>query len=165
MATESSHWYIMGKTAFSVTVNRIFIRPAGNEDRHKILDEFEVGVGQTFHYGVIRPWVSPLTLYGKNGVSIFSQLLWIQSSSNLQVTRTCRTSSNFGHIWPVILELRALERWKKWCLQLFSVTFDWIFVRLAGNEDRHKSSREFDFRLEPIIHFGVISQEDGNVFP
>ena len=28
---------------------------------------------------------------------------------------------------------------KKWCLQLFSVTFDWIFVKLAGNEDRHKS--------------------------
>ena len=61
---------------------------------------------------------------GENGVSIFSQLLWtwwILSSSNVQEMRTgikSRTSSTFGHIWPVILELYALERWKKWCLQL-----------------------------------------------
>ena len=111
----------MGKNVlrvFSVTFNRIFVKLAGNEDRHKISDEFEFGLGQTFHYGVIRPWVFPLTLNGENGVSNFSQLLWIQSSSNLQVMRTgikSRTSSNFGRIWPVILKLQALERWKKWC--------------------------------------------------
>ena len=55
-----------------------------------------------------------------------------------------------------ILELRALERWRKWCLQLFSVIFDWIFVKLAVNEDRHKSSNEFEFGPDRIIHFGVI---------
>ena len=65
-------------------------------------------------------------------------------------------SSNFGRIWRVILELRALEWWKKICLQLFSVTFDWIFVKLAGNEDKHKSSNEFEFGPDRIIHFGVI---------
>ena len=130
---------------------------------HKISDECEFTPGRTFHYGVIRPWAFPLTLNGENGVSIFSQLLWIQSSSNLQVTMTgikAWTSSNFGRIWLVILELHALERWekkkkkkkkrkRKSCLQLFSVTFDWIFVKLAGNEDRHKSSNEFEFgRIE-----------------
>ena len=31
-----------------------------------------------------------------------------------------------------------------------------IFVKLAGNEDRHKSSNEFEFRPDRIIHFGVI---------
>ena len=79
------------------------------------MDEFEFGPSWTCHYGVIRPWLFPLTLNGKNGVTIFSQLLWIQSSLKLQVTRTgikSRTSSNFGHIWPIILELCALELWK-----------------------------------------------------
>ena len=83
----------------------------------------------------------------------------IQSSSNLQETRTgikSWMSSNFGHIWPVILELHALEWWKRWCLQLFSVTFDWIFVKLAVNEDRHKSSNKFEFGPDWIIHFEVI---------
>ena len=67
-----------------------------------------------------------------------------------------RTGLNFGRIWLVILELPALQRWKKWCLQLFSVTFDWVFVKLAGNEDRHKSSNKFEFGSDRIIHFGVI---------
>ena len=125
-------------------------------------------MSQTFRYGVIRPWAFPLTLNGENGVSIFSQLLWIQSSSNLQVTRTgikSQMSWNFGRIWPVILELRALERWKKWCLQFFSVTFDWIFVKLVGNEDRHKSSSELEVGPDRIIYFGVICLERGIFFP
>ena len=108
----------------------------------------------------MRPWAFPLTLNGENGVSIFSQLLWIQISSNLQEMRTgikSRTGLNFGRIWPVILELTALQRWKKKrCLQLFSVTFDWVFVKLAGNEDRHKSWNKFEFGSDRIIHFGVI---------
>ena len=154
---------------FSVIFNKIFVKLAGNEDRHKISDEFEFGSGRTFHYWVIRPWAFPLTLNGENGVSIFSQLLWIQSSSNLQVTRTgikSPTSSNFGWIWPIILELHALEQWKKKrCLQLFSVTFDWIFVKLAGNEDRHRSSNEFEFGPDRIIHFGVICPWAWKFFP
>ena len=63
---------------------------------------YEFSLYQTFN----------LTLNGENGVSIFSQLLWIQSSSNLQVTRTgikSWTSLNFGRIWPVIFELHVLE--------------------------------------------------------
>ena len=96
---------------------------------------------------------------GKMMSPSFLKLLWIPSSSNLQVTRTgikSQWSSNLGPIWPVILELHALERWKKLCLQLFSVTFDWIFVKLAGNEDRHNSSNKFEFGSDRFIHFGVI---------
>ena len=76
-----------------------------------------------------------------------------------------RTSSNFDHIWPVILELRALERWKKLCLQLFLVTFDWIFIKLAGNKDSHKSLNEFEFGPDRIIHFGVIRPWARKIFP
>ena len=57
----------------------------------------------------------PLTYNGENGVSTFSRLLLIQSFLYLQVTRTCmtsRTSSNCGQIWPLTMELAALERLK-----------------------------------------------------
>ena len=40
---------------------------------------------------------------------------------------------------------------KKRCFQLFSVTFDKIFIKLSGNEDRHKSSNEFEFGPDRII--------------
>ena len=57
----------------------------------------------------------PLTYNGENGVSTFSRLLLIRSFLYLQVTRTCiksRTSSNFGQIGPLTMELAALERLK-----------------------------------------------------
>ena len=63
----------------------------------------------------------PLTYNGENGVSIFSRLLLIRSFLYLQVTRTCiksRTSSNFGQIGPLTTELTALERKKKFPIDL-----------------------------------------------
>ena len=57
----------------------------------------------------------PLTYNGENGVSTFSRLLLIRSFLYLQVTRTCiksRTSSNFGQIGPLTMELAALEHLK-----------------------------------------------------
>ena len=55
----------------------------------------------------------PLTYNGENDVSTFSRLFLIRSFLYLQVTRTCiksRTSSNFGQIGPLSMELAALER-------------------------------------------------------
>ena len=43
----------------------------------------------------------------------------------------------------------------KWCLQASSFIFYQIFVKLAGNQDRHKISDEFKFRPDRISHFGV----------
>ena len=57
----------------------------------------------------------PLTYNGENSVATFSQLLLIRSSLYLQVTRTCiksGTSSNFGQIGPLTMELTALEHKK-----------------------------------------------------
>ena len=61
------------------------------------------------------------------------------------------------------MELAALERLKishrlimgKWCLQASSFIFYWIFVKLAGNQDRHKILDKFEFRLNQISHFVV----------
>ena len=36
-----------------------------------------------------------------------------------------------------------------------SFIFDRIIIKVAGNQDRHKSSNEFDFGLDQNTHFGV----------
>ena len=99
----------------------------------------------------------------ENGFSTFSRLLLIEIFLYLQVTRTCiksRTSSNFGYIGPLTTELPALERLKtshrlilrEWCLHASSFIFDRIIIKVAGNQDRHKSSVEFILgRIRPLI--------------
>ena len=37
----------------------------------------------------------------------------------------------------------------KWCLHASSFIFDGIIIKVAGNQDRHKSLDEFDF--EPLV--------------
>ena len=82
----------------------------------------------------------------------------------MQVTRTCitsRTSSNFGQIGPFTTELAAPEHLKishrlimgKCYLHASSFIFDRIIIKVAGNQDRHKSSDEFDFGPDQTTHF------------
>ena len=44
----------------------------------------------------------------------------------------------------------------KWCLHASMFIIDWIFVKLAGNRDRHKISDKFEFWPDQTCHFGVI---------
>ena len=108
----------------------------------------------------------PLTYNGENDVSTFSRLFLIRFFLYLQVTRTCiksRTSSNFSQIKPFTMELAALERLKishwlimgKCHLQASAFIFDRIIIKVAGNQDRYKSSDEFDFGPDQTTHFGV----------
>ena len=53
-----SHRLIMGKCclhASSFIFDQIIIKVAGNQDRHKSLDEFDFGPDQTTHFGVTCP--------------------------------------------------------------------------------------------------------------
>ena len=114
---------------------------------------------------------SPLTYNGENDVAIFSRWFLIRSFLYLQVTRTCiksQTSSNFGQIGPLATELAALEFWNishrlimgKWCLHTSSLIFDQIIIKVAGNQDRHKSLDEFDFGpLVSMAHLYVFRNE------
>ena len=43
----------------------------------------------------------------------------------------------------------------KWCLRASSFIFDRIIIKVAGNQDKHKSSFEFDFGLKQTTHFGI----------
>ena len=44
---------------------------------------------------------------------------------------------------------------RKWCLHSSSFIFDRIFIKVAGNKDRHKSFVEFNFGSHQTTHFGV----------
>ena len=43
----------------------------------------------------------------------------------------------------------------KCCLHASLFIFDWIFIKVAGDQDRHKSLVEFDFGTNQTTHFGV----------
>ena len=66
---------------------------------------------------------------------------------------TSRTSSNFSQIGPLTTKLAALEVLTishrlimgKWCLHASSFIFDRIIIKVAGNQDSHKSLNEFNF--------------------
>ena len=107
----------------------------------------------------------PFTYNGENDVSTFSRLFLIRSFLYFQVTRTCiksRMSSNFGQFGRLTTELAALERLKnfpytmgKWCHHASSFIFNRIVITVAGNQDRHKSTDEFDFGPDQTTNFGV----------
>ena len=45
---------------------------------------------------------------------------------------------------------------RKWCLHASSFIFDQVVIKVAGNQDRHKSSDEFDFgSLVSMAHLYV----------
>ena len=103
---------------------------------------------------------------GEKNVYTLTPSVLIQSSSNLQVMRSginAQNCLNFGQIGPLPLELNAIECLKIshrliigiWCRQASTFIFYRIFVRLAGNQDRHKISEEFKFAPNRISHFGV----------
>ena len=61
------------------------------------------------------------------------------------------------------MELAALECLKmshrlimgKCCFHASSFILDRIIIKVAGNQDRYKSSNEFDFGPNQTTHFGV----------
>ena len=91
---------------------------AGNEDMHKISEEFEFQPDRTTDYGVSCPWASkkfPIDLQWENGVSMLARTFLIKSSSKLLVATTgikACTSLISGWIRLLTLELLALE-WRK----------------------------------------------------
>ena len=43
----------------------------------------------------------------------------------------------------------------KWCLHASSFILDQIIIKVAGNQERHKSLVEFDFGPKQTTQFGV----------
>ena len=162
----------MGKCylhASSFIFDWIIIKVAGNQDRHKSLDEFDFGPDQTAHFGVTCPWVTKI-LHFRTWISLRPVG---QSWSNFMcsITRGVeklhmvlrQTGSKLWCPWhqkaPIDLQ------WEKWCLHLFSVAFDPILFILAGKEDMHKNSHEFEFRPGWTTDYGVTCPWASKTFP
>ena len=110
--------------ACSFIFDRIIIKVAGNQDRHKSSVEFDFGPDQTTHFGVTCPWVTKISHFW----TLISLKPLGQSWSNFM----CRL---------IIVG--------KWCLHASSFIFYRIIIQVAGNQDMHKNSDEFDF--EPLV--------------
>ena len=119
MATDSSNRVTMGKCcehSSAYIFDRIFFILAGNEDSHKISDEFEMRTAELAAFERLKK--KTLTHNGKDVVNNPALSFLIRSSSFLQVTRTTirsRMSSKFSKIRPWTAELPALERLENGC--------------------------------------------------
>ena len=63
-ASKNSHRLIRGKWYLYASLfifERIIIKLAGNQDRHKSSVEFDFGPNQTTHFGVTCPWVTKIS--------------------------------------------------------------------------------------------------------
>ena len=47
----------------------------------------------------------------------------------------------------------------KWCLHASSFIFDRIIIKVAVNQDRHKSSDEFDFGPDELLTLELLALE------
>ena len=64
-------------------------------------------------------------------------------------------SLKFGQISPLVSMATDRVMMEKWCCHFFSAVFYLILFILAGNDDMHESSQEFEFLLHPTTDCGV----------
>ena len=162
----------MGKCclhANSFILDRIIIKVAGNQDRHKISDEFDFRLDQTTHFGVTCPWMTKI-LYFRTWISLRPVG---QSWSNFR----CRITGGGERLHNVLRQIGSKLwcpwqqkapidlQWGNWCLHLFSVAFDPILFILAGREDMHKILDEFEFRPDRTTGYGVSCPWASKKFP
>ena len=86
---------------------------------------------------------------GKNGVATFSQLFLFGSVSYLQVTMAYMRawmSLKFGQIQLLVSMATGRVIMEKTMLPLFLGCFYLILFILAGNDDMHESSEEFEIQ-------------------
>ena len=106
----------------------------------------------------------PLTYNGENGVSTFFQLFLIlilagdvdmHKISDEFEFRPDRTT-DYGVSCPwTSKQISHRLIMGKCCLHASSFIFDRIIIKVAGNQDWHKSSVEFEFGPNQTTHFGV----------
>ena len=147
-----SHRLIMGKCCLHVgsfIFDRIIIKVAGNQDRHKSLDEFDFGPDQTTHFGVTCPWMTKFYtfeleyLWGK--LTNLNQFFCVAS---LGVGKGCimfwgrldQNSGVHGNRKPPLTYNG--ENGVSTFSRLLLIR---SFFILAGNEDMHKSRTSSNF--------------------
>ena len=64
-------------------------------------------------------------------------------------------SLKFGQISPLVSMATDRVMMEKWCCHFFSAVFYPIHFILAGNDDMHENSEEFEIRPDPNTDSGV----------
>ena len=155
--------------ASSFIFDRIIIKVAGNQDRHKSSVEFDFGPNQTTHFGVTCPWVTNI-LHIWTWISLKPVgLSWSNFMCSI-IGVGERLHKVFGVDWIKTLVSMATEsrHWLikgKWCLHLFLVVFYPILFILAGNEGMHKIWNEVEFRPDRTSDYGVSCPWASKKFP
>ena len=145
--------------ASSFIFYRIIIKVAGNQDRHKSLDEFDFGPDQTTHFGVTCPWMTKILHFrtwislrpvGQSWSNFMCIIIGVEKGCIMFWDRLDKNSGVHGNRKPPLTYNGG-----KWCLHLFWVAFDLILFILAGNEDMHKISDEFKFQPDWTTDYGI----------
>ena len=91
---------MMGKWCLhesSISFERIIIKVAGNQDRHKSSDEFDFGSDQTTHFGVTCPWITKLLHYANLDQTLCVASLWLGKGCIMFWGRLCQNSGVHGN--------------------------------------------------------------------
>ena len=105
----------------------------------------------------------PLTYNGENNVSTFSRLFFYLILFILAGNEDMHKITDKFEFLPdrttdygdTPLSVPIDFEWGKWCRHLFSVAMNSDFIKLTGNEDRHKILDRFEFWSYLTSHFGV----------
>ena len=163
----------MGKLCLhssSFFFDRIIIKVADNQDRHKSSVKFNYGLNQTSHFWVACPLVMKISYFwtwislkpvGQSWSNFMCSVIGVGERLHkvfviAYLFTLCRLDQNW---FPWQQKAPIDLSWGKWCLPLFSFVFDPIFLILAGNEDMHKISDEFEFWPDRTTDYGVSCHE------
>ena len=134
--------------ASSFIFDRIIIKVAGNQDRHKSSVEFDFGPNQTTHFGVTCPWVTKILHFwtwislkpvGQSLSNFMCSIVGVWERLHKVFSRLDQNSGFHGNRNPQLIyngenDVSTFPR------------FDPVLFILAGSEDMHKISDEFEFR-------------------
>ena len=142
---------------FSVAIDPILFKLAGNEDMHNILDEFEFWPDVTTDYGVSCPWASEKNshrlIMGKRSLHVFSavfdRILFILAGNE----DIHKSLYEFEFRTDPTADYEVSCPWasQNRCHHVISVDIGPIFFKL----DMHNIMNEFEFRPDWTTDYGV----------
>ena len=162
----------MGKCclhASSFIFDRIIIKVAGNQDRHKSSDEFDLGSDQTTHFGVTSPWMMEILYFriwislrqvGQSWSNFMCSIIELGEGCIMFWGRLDQNSGVHGNRNPPLTYNR-----ENGVSTFVSVAFDPILFIFAGKEDMHYISDEFEFRPDRTTDYGVSCPWASKNFP
>ena len=127
----------------------LFFKLAGDQDRRKILDEFEVWPYCTIHLRATCLDCWKAHTWPCAGHKAFSSDRNLLNLAGIQDRQKISDKFKFRPYCTICLRISCLECWKSPYLTLstaYSFSFNHNFFKLAGFKDRHEIFEKFEFR-------------------